>query len=215
VTTPTGCAFITVDGSGENQITVAQGANLCVTSASVPDALLTTATTAVCQLEVPVPEVASLLARVRAAGGRTILNIAPYAPLDRATLACVDVLVANRGEADAIAREHGVLAGDPEPLVRRLAGRGCGAVVVTLGPGGAVAWAGGKFLKCPAPEIRPVDTTGAGDTFVGALAAMLDGGSPFETALKFAVAAGALACLTPGAAPSIPDRASVIAVVGE
>lgn len=212
---PTGCAFITVDRKGENQITVAQGANLGVEAADVPDTLLSAETTTICQMEIPGQEVTECLARTHAAGGRTILNIAPYASLEAETLASVDFLVANQVEALALAREHGIAANDPSSLVCNLAGLGADAmtVVLTLGSAGAIAFTDGKILNFPAPEIQPVDSTGAGDTFVGALAARLDEGADIEAALAFSVVAGALACLERGAAPSITDRSAAMAAM--
>jgi ribokinase len=194
VARPTGCAAIMIGGDGENLIAVAPGANLEVRAAAVPQAMLGSATTLVCQMEAPPAETWALLRRARAAGARTILNLAPAAPLDPAAWADLDVLVANRGEAAA-------LGGEPAALAPRLRQ----ALIVTHGAAGSTAWlADGGRIDTPALAIQPVDTTGAGDTFVGVLAAALDGGGPLCSALRRASAAASLACLARGAQTAMP-----------
>lgn len=202
---PTGCAAIMVGAGGENLIAVAPGANGDAVSADVPDAALGPGRLLVCQMEVPVAETAALIRRARAAGCRTLLNLAPALPLDPAVFAEIDVLVANRGEA-------ATLDGDPAPLARMLRQ----ALVVTSGAEGATAFlADGGVIAVPALDIAAVDTTGAGDTFVGVLAAALDQGLALEPALRRASAAAGLACLSRGAQTAMPDRAAIEAAVTE
>jgi ribokinase len=196
---PTGCAAIMVAADGENMIAVASGANTAVRADRVPAQLLGPGTMLVAQMEVPVAETAALVRRVRAAGGRCLLNYAPALPIDRAMLRDVDILVANEGEAAALGPDPAALAGD----LRQ-------ALVVTRGAEGAVAYrAGGAQLTMPALPIDPVDTTGAGDAFVGVLAAALDRGGDLETALRRASAAAGLACLARGAQTALPDAAAI------
>jgi ribokinase len=196
---PTGCAAIVVAADGENMIAVASGANTAVRADQVPAELPGPGTILVAQMEVPVAETAALVRRVRAAGGRCLLNYAPALPIDRAMLRDVDILVANEGEAAALGPDPAALAGD----LRQ-------ALVVTRGAEGAVAYlADGAQLAVPALPIEPVDTTGAGDAFVGVLAAALDAGSDLETALRRASAAAGLACLARGAQTALPDAAAI------
>jgi ribokinase len=198
---PTGCAAIVVGAEGENLIAVAPGANREATAASVPDARLGHGTIVVCQMEVPANETCALLHRARAAGALTILNLAPAAPIDPASFADIDILVVNRGEA-------ATLADDPVGIARRLRQ----ALVVTRGADGSAAYlADGSRVDTPALAIKPVDTTGAGDTFVGVLAAALDAHLPLAAALRRASAAAALACLAHGAQTAMPGRAAIAA----
>ena len=170
---PTGCAAITVSSEGENTIAVAPGANASVRSDQVPDELLCASTTLVAQMEVPPSETAMLIRRLRTRGGYSLLNLAPALPIDIALLGEIDLVVANEGEAAAT-------GSDPA----RLALRPRQGLVVTRGAAGALAiLRDGVRIEVPALAIEPVDTTGAGDTFVGVLAAALDLGSPLEAAL--------------------------------
>jgi ribokinase len=200
---PTGCAAITVAADGANMITVAPGANLLARAAMVPDARLGTGTILVLQLEVPPDEVMLLAGRAKRRGSRVILNLAPAQPLARETLRLIDVLVANETEAAALGEA-------PAALARAI---GC-TVVVTRGERGAAAHlAEGGEIAVPALPVTAVDTVGAGDTFVGVLAAALDAGLALPAALRRASAAAGLACTTPGAQPSMPSRAAIDAAV--
>lgn len=196
---PTGCATIAVASSGENLIAVAAGANLSARAADVPDRLLGPETTVLLQLEVPLPEVTRLVERAKARGSRIILNLAPAAPLDAETLRRIDVLIANEGEAAAL----------PHDAARTAAAFGL-TVVVTRGARGASAYrADGSTIDVAALAVDAVDTTGAGDTFAGVLAAALDRGLPLAPALRRASIAAGLACRARGAQPSMPHRAAI------
>jgi ribokinase len=200
---PTGCASIMVGSDGENLIAVASGANELVRAADVPDAMLGPETVLVCQMEVPVAENVALTRRARARGVRVVLNLAPALPIDPAALADIDVLVANEGEAATLGQ-------DPAQLAARLRQ----ALVVTRGAAGATAYlASGGRIDVPALAIEPVDTTGAGDTFVGVLAAGLDRSLTLADVLRRASAAAGLACLVRGAQSGMPDTAAIDAAV--
>jgi ribokinase len=200
---PTGCAAIMVGGTGENLIAVAPGANAEADAAAVPDDLLGPGTIVLCQMEVPVVQTAALIRRAAARGARTVLNLAPALAIDPGLLGDIDLLVAN--EAEAV-----TLGGDPDHIAQRLR-RG---LVVTRGAGGSTAFLpGGERIDIPALAIDAVDTTGAGDTFVGVLAAGLDQGMTLEVALRRASAAAGLACLAHGAQTAMPDRAAIEAAV--
>lgn len=145
-----------------------------------------------------------LAERAKRRDSRVILNLAPAQHLARETLRRIDVLVANESESAALDEAPAGLA------------RACGlTVVVTQGERGAVAYLpDGGTIAVPALPVTAVDTTGAGDTFVGVLAAALDAGLPLPAALRRASAAAGLACTMPGAQPSMPSRAAIDAAVG-
>jgi ribokinase len=200
---PTGCAAIMVGDKGENLIAVAPGANEEAIAAAVPDDLLGPGTTLLCQNEVPMVETAALLRRARSSGASTLLNLAPAGPIEPGLLANLDYLVVNEVEA-------ATLGADPAALARELRQ----VLVVTRGARGAIAYPqeGGQ-IEVPALRIEPVDTTGAGDTFVGVLAASLDQRLALEAALRRASAAAGLACLARGAQTAMPDRTAIDAAV--
>jgi ribokinase len=196
---PTGCAAIMVGAAGENLIAVASGANRDAEAANVPDSVLGRETIVVCQMEVPAAENWAMIRRARTAGTRTMLNLAPAAPIDPALFAEIDILVANAGEADA-------LGPNPAALGRRLRQ----AFIVTRGGEGSTAFlADGGLIDTPALTIEPIDTTGAGDTFVGVLAAGLDRRLTLAAALREASVAAALACLANGAQSAMPNHAAI------
>jgi ribokinase len=200
---PTGCALITVDRTGENQIAVASGANQLAAAAQVPDGLLGPGTVLVLQREVREGENAALIARARERGTRIVLSLAPAGPIAPARVEDIDILIANEGEAAN-------LGGDAGEIARRLRQ----ALVITRGGGGAIAlFPGGSTLAVPALTIEPADTTGAGDTFAGVLAAGLDHGLPPEPALRRASAAAGLSCLGVGAQAAMPDRTAIDAAI--
>lgn len=208
----TGRACVWVDGDGENQILVDPGANAFLEESAVAGALAEkpAASIVLCQLETPIEGVAAAVEWAREVGARSVVNAAPAAPLDRLRVA-PDVLVANEHEAKQLA--PGV---DPEP--RRLAAAladqlRVGLVAITLGAEGAVLWDAGSEHAVPAPRVAPVDTTGAGDAFCGALAARLAAGEDPARATRLACAAGALATLRLGAMSTLPSLAGVEATL--
>jgi ribokinase len=215
VAEPTGCAFISVDRRGENAITVASGANRAVRAADVPDAILRQTRVAALQMEVPAAENAALARRARAAGAQVVLNLAPCpAGLGREMLAGMlgpgDVLVLNALEAEAVGDCCGVAREAPGGRAAAIA-RSLGVTcAVTLGAEGVVASAGGAApIAQKALAVTPVDTTGAGDTFVGVLAARLAEGADLASSLRHAAAGASLACLGIGAQASMPDGAAI------
>ncbi len=201
---PTGCAAIMVGTGGENLIAVAPGANLAVRADDVPDGVLGPGTLLLCQMEVPDAENWALLRRARAAGARAILNLAPAAPVEPEIFAMIDILVANQGEAAAL--------DDAAATARRLRQ----ALVVTSGAAGSTALlADGGRIETPALPVEAVDTTGAGDAFVGVLAAGLDDGLALAPALRRASAAAGLACRARGAQSAMPDAAAIDAAAAQ
>jgi ribokinase len=209
---PTAIAVIGVDESGENAIIVASGANLDTHADQVPDELLGPATTVLCQNEIRMSETAAILARGKASGARTILNLAPAGPLTPEVLDTLDVLVVNEIEARMAA---GSDEGEPLDLARRLAREHDLTCVVTLGAAGAIAVGPDGGWRVGSLSIKPVDTTGAGDAFVGVLAAALDAKKPMTEALHRASLAAGLACLAVGAQSSQPKAAEIEARLHE
>jgi ribokinase len=225
----TGVALIVVDPRGENLITVAPGANDEVHAVHVRTALAALApgpddVVLVCR-EIPPDGVLAALEVGRDAGSTTILNPAPADGLDAATLALADILTPNETEL-ALLGGLGSARGNPETAARQVlagqptdAGEGDAhgrAVVVTLGAAGAlIVRAAGAAVAVPAPAVEVVDTTGAGDTLNGALAAGLADGLDLAGAVRRAVAAAALSTTRPGARGGMPTRAELEAMPGE
>jgi ribokinase len=208
---PTGYAFITVDERGENAITVASGANATLTDVTVRSFQVDVSTIAVLQMEIPFPEALNVARYVRMAGGRNIWNFAPAPPAFPATdlsqlLEASDIFIVNEHEAVAAAAILGCDTSDFREAGAYLSRAGC-ICVVTAGARGAFAFhPGGHHETVEAEPIRPIDTTGAGDTFVGILASSLDEGLPFTMSLERACRGASLACLVPGAQAGMPTR---------
>ena len=210
---PTGCATILVDSRAENCIVIAAGANAHADPQSVPDAALGPTTTLVLQHEVPERANAALIERARERGACIVLNAAPARAITLELLAQLDVLIVNETEAETLA--DSLRWPSATDAFARAATVACPrlTVAVTLGSRGAVARNGeGKLCAVP-PRVDVVDTTGAGDAFVGALAAALDRGATLRDALARAVAAGTLACTAHGAQASLPDGAAIDALL--
>lgn len=201
---PTGTAFICVSDDAENAITVAPGANHTLTPSDLVS--LSGISHLVMQLETPLATVSAFAHAAHALGVKVVLNAAPAQKLPPELLADIDILIVNEGEL-AIVAEH---SGSIEESLARLP---VPCVVVTLGSRGSLARVGGptdgQILRQAAFKITPVDTTGAGDTFVGSFVAALSHGQTMESALRQASAASALACLTAGAQSSIPTLTQV------
>ncbi|WP_404400319.1 ribokinase [Pelagibacterium halotolerans] len=202
----TGVAMIVVDDTGENMITVLPGANGRLSAAALDQAGISAEDTLLLQLETPLEGVAAAAAAARAAGAKVVLNLAPYRDFPAAMLEDVSVLVVNEGEMAGLLEKLSAPAMTPEKAVAWLAGELDLIVVATLGGKGAIACEAGEIVKVPALKIKPVDTVGAGDTFVGYLAAGLAEGKALKSALELAATAAGLACLKPGAQPAIPTR---------
>ena len=205
---PTGIALIEVEAAGENRIVIVAGANASVDASDVPAPLLECATVVILQQEIPAAANLALATRARAAGARVLLNAAPARAVDPALLGLVDILVVNDTEMRALAAAA-ALPAEPAAFSAAFARRHGGIAVVTLGADGAIAAEPGAGYALRAPPVAVVDTTGAGDAFVGALAAALDRGQPTRTALAWGVAAGSLACTQHGAQPSLPRAADI------
>jgi ribokinase len=204
-----GVAMITVAAGGENTIVVAAGANATLTPSDVERAgdAIRSSRMLVMQLETPLECVVRAAQIARDARVRVLLNAAPARELPRDLLAVLDFLVVNEGEARALLGEH--RGASAEQIGRALLELGVGTAVVTLGERGAIAADLRRLVIQPAFAVRAVDTTAAGDAFVGALAASLVRGDELELAVRTGCAAGALAATVHGAIASLPRRADV------
>lgn len=205
---PTGTALITVDAAADNCIVVVPGANATFTEPAEADlTALVQASVVLAQLEISPHAVTAAFAAARAAGALTVLNAAPAVQLPAELLAVTDLLLVNEIEAAVVAG----LEGAPEALCARLLEL-VPRVAMTLGERGVhYAERGGGGYSVAAPKARAIDTTAAGDTFAGVLAAGLAAGEPVQTVLRRACAAASLTVEALGANSSIPDAARIAA----
>lgn len=202
----TGLAVVLVEDSGENAIVVASGANAGVVRPTPAElAVVTAGRVLLAQLELPVPAVRAAAEAARASGVRVVLNAAPARRLPAELLGCLDVLVVNEHEARVVAGTGDApLDAAVDALLATVP-----QVVVTLGAAGCLYRAGAE-VRLAAPAVEAVDTTGAGDTFVGVLVAALAEAVPVREALRRSVVAGSLCVQRRGAVPAIPRRAEVL-----
>jgi ribokinase len=207
----TGTAIITI-AKADNTIVVIPGANGLVSADDIATTPLATGDVAVSQLEIPLSAVGAFFRRARAVGATTILNPAPAIEFDDGLLDLVDVLILNETELGLFAKTELCDRDEPARFIeaaRALRGARDMIVCVTLGKRGVVALADGKQLIVEGRVVRAVDTTGAGDCFVGAVAALLADGQSIRSAITYANVAASLCVQQIGAAPSMPSAAEV------
>ncbi|MCY4215158.1 MAG: ribokinase [Gammaproteobacteria bacterium] len=209
VQAPTGTAMILVDAAGENSIVVTPGANGWLDAAAMAEAPIHAGDVLVSQLEVPVPTVAALFKRGRAAKALNLLNAAPAMAGADDLWPLADIVVVNEVELACFAGapvedRHSALAA--AVAVRRFPQQ---AVVVTLGRQGVLAIDGDQVIEHPGHAVRALDATGAGDCFVGALATRLCAGDGLAEGLAYANKAAAICVQRPGAGSSMPTLAEV------
>ena len=206
--TPTGIALITVEDSGENNIVLAPGSNMKLTVEDIVAAGETIAQSdsVLFQLESPLPVVEAALELAKSRGVTTILNPAPAQPLSEALLRYVDILVPNETETALLTGLPVATDAQIEQAAEHLRRIGVGTVILTLGERGAFLCSAAGNRHVPAYKIRPVDTTAAGDAFLGGFAVALGEGSSLEEAVSRGNAAGAVAATRFGAQPSLPTR---------
>ena len=208
---PSGTALISVDEAGENQIIVISGSNAELGAEEVAEAPLGPGDIAAAVFEIPQETIVSFFRRARERGARTLLNPAPYAKFHRDLPALCDVLILNEVELAGLA---GLTTapheeGDCLRVMHAAQQFHEQTLVVTLGANGALALAAGGCWRVPGITVKAVDTTGAGDCFVGAFAAASARGEVLPAALAFANAAAALSVTRPGASAAMPTRAEV------
>jgi ribokinase len=208
-----GLALITVDTAGENAIAVAAGANGMAGEREVAAAFATPCDVLVLSAEVPVPVLAAVLERARGAGARCVLNLAPV-PAGAAGLLAggVDWLVVNEHEAAMLLGQP--VLGDARAAAEALTGLGARHSVVTLGRSGAALNGPDGVAHVPGFTVTSVDSVGAGDAFVAALAVALAGGAAPAAAVRAACAAGAAAAARRGAQEGMPRPADIRTATG-
>jgi ribokinase len=207
----TGTAVITV-AHADNTIVVVPGANAHLSAADVSAARLAKGDVAVSQFEIPLPTISAFFARARAAGATTILNPAPALPFGRELLDLVDILILNESELGLLAKTELRDTDDQARFVeamRSLQADTDKIICVTLGKRGGVALVGREPLIIPGRVVEAVDTTGAGDCFVGAVAAHLAAGKSVRDAFHYANIAASICVQRMGAAPSMPTADEV------
>jgi ribokinase len=208
---PTGTALITIDAEGANTIVVISGTNTACDTAMVDRALASAGGPGILLLQHEIPDATNAYAIqvAQAAGWFVILNPAPAAPIPIDLLPCIDLLVPNETEAAALtgrsvsSRADALAAG-------QLMGQGARRVVITLGSDGALYCDATDSLHTPAVAVQAVDTTAAGDAYIGALGAALAEGRGLPDCLGFAAAAAALSVTRLGAQPSLASRAELM-----
>ena len=212
---PTGCAAVIVDRAGENQITVASGANTDLPPEDLPEEWLGPETVLLLQMEVPLESNWAVARRAKARGARVVLNLAPAKPAPAEVLPSFDLIVLNEIEAGMLAGAQGLGAVSGEEAGRAIAARFGVTTVVSLGSAGAAAFGADEAWRCGALAIEPLDTVGAGDAFVAGLALGLAEGASLPAMLQRASVMGGLACLVEGAAPAMPSAAEIEARLGD
>ena len=203
---PTGTALITIAADGANTIVVISGANAACDTALVDRALADADGPGILLLQHEIPEAATAHAirAARAVGWFIVLNPAPARPIGRDLLALIDIIVPNETEVAALTGSS-----DPREAARHLLAQGACAALITLGGDGALYCDAGTTLRCPAVAVQAVDTTAAGDAYIGALAVALAEDRSVADSLGFAAVAAGLAVTRLGAQPSLASREEV------
>jgi len=206
----TGVAPIFVDPSGQNRIIVVKGANDLLTAADVDAAAaeLAQVDTIILQFEVPLPTIYHAVRFARAQGVRCIVNPAPALPADLASLAAVDYFIPNETEAETLTGLPVKTLDEAQACAASLLAKGFRRVVLTLGERGALIAGAEGSVHVPAYAVDAIDTTGAGDAFIGSLATLLAEGLPEKDAVAGANLYAALSTRRVGTQKSFPDRAA-------
>jgi ribokinase len=212
----TGVALIVVDDAGQNSIVVASGANMRLSPGDVDaaEAAIVGADVLLLQLESPLETVARAAEVAHAHGVPVILNPAPARKLPDTLLALVDVLIPNESETALLSDMPVDDQAHAEEAAAALMELGVGTVILTLGKRGALLAQAGGATHVPAFDVAPVDTTAAGDAFVGGFAVALAEEKTLLEAARWGNAAGALATTKMGAQPSLPTRQDVERLLG-
>lgn len=211
---PTGVALVLVEDAGQNCIALHPGANAALDRALVDAqaAVIRSAQALVCQLETPLDATWHAIRLAREAGVRVLLNPAPAQALDSARLAEIDVLVPNESEAMSLAPlvgPAGRAPADAREAALQLRAAGVGTVVVTLGGQGVLVADAAGLRHFAAPRVEARDTSGAGDTFVGALAVALGRGAALDAAVAWAQVAAAISVTRRGTMDAMPHAAEM------
>ena len=208
--TPSGTAIIMVDENGENCIVITPGANNQLLPEYVPKIKddIAACDMVLMQMEIPYNTIKTVCELARKQQKTIMLNVAPARHLDNDLIKMIDILIVNESEAETISGEKIDEIGK-EAIVDKLLELGAKTVVLTLGKQGCLLKNSRESYSIPAFRVKALDTTAAGDTFCGALAAELTRGESWEQALRFATAASAICVTRMGAQPSIPEEEEV------
>ena len=211
-----GTAMIFVDENGENCIVITPGANNLLTSDYIEkmEANIANAEIVLLQMEIPYDTVKTVCSLAKKHKKKVILNVAPARELDEEILKNVDILVVNETEAETISGEK-IEAVGKEAVIAKLITMGASTVLLTLGKGGCLLKNEHSGISKKAFAVNTLDTTAAGDTFCGALAARLSKGENWDDVLTFASAASALCVTRMGAQPSVPTEKEVLVFLKE
>ncbi len=207
---PTGVAMIVV-ADGDNRILLHEGANACLTPSVIEQysTVLAASEYVILQLEIPMETVRRVCELAERYGVKVVLNPAPFRPLEETLCRQIDLLVPNEHEAQALTGITITDRASAEEAARRLLARGVRRVVITLGGEGCVYTDGERVVHHPACPVTVVDTTSAGDSFIGAMVTRLAAGEPIGDAIAFATRVAAITVSREGAASSIPTAAEL------
>lgn len=203
----TGTAIIVVDANGQNSIVLSPGANGKVTPSDVdsaPDAKVL-----LLQFEIPMDVVLHAAKRYKAKGATVILNPAPAREISSDLLANVDILIPNENELSLLTGMTVSDAASAEKAAKEVLKQGVKTVIVTLGSKGAVLVSGTQVAQVDTYKVEVVDTTAAGDSFIGGFASAFLSGKSLEDSVRYGCACGALATTKFGAQPSLPTKEEV------
>lgn len=211
-----GVAFIVIDVQGNNRIMVVPGANGAVSPRDMQalEPVMAECSCVVIQLEIPLETVLAAIRAAHAQGAKVILNPAPAQPLPVDIYPRITVITPNESEAQLLTGIEVSDLASARQAAQVLLDRGVLAVVITLGSKGVYGLTLSGEFHFPAHQVKVVDTVAAGDTFTGALAALIGEGRSLKDAVEYANAAAALAVTCRGAQPSVPTRAEVLRFLG-
>lgn len=209
--TPTGIAMIMVNDEGDNSIVVVPGANFKLTPKDIDDSLkaIEEGEIVVAQLETPIDTVRYTLKKAKELGKYTILNPAPAARLDDELIGYIDLLIPNETELEVLSGKAIESELDIISAAKVLIDKGVNELIVTIGDKGSLYINGNESRIYPAYRVKPVDTTAAGDSFIGGIAVALWQGKTMEEAIQFATKVGALTVTKEGAQSSLPTLKEV------
>lgn len=212
-----GVAFIVIDAQGNNRIMVVPGANGAVSPRDIEalEPVMAECSCVVIQLEIPLETVFAAVRSAHAQGAKVILNPAPAQPLPMDLYPCLTVITPNESEAQLLTGVEVTDLATARQAAQVLLDRGVLAVVITLGSQGAYGLTLSGEFHVPAHQVNVVDTVAAGDTFTGALAALIGEGHSLREAVEYANAAAAIAVTRHGAQPSVPTKAEVLRFLGK